>query len=163
VAAIAGFYFGAQTAQARSASRAAPGIAPRLGPDPRNPPFSVGAMGTYSPALTGTPAPTVSLSGRALPQDLQLDPGTRAITGTPAPAPARQSYLTLTPCVGAIPGFYLAAQPALARSASRAAPGIAPSLGPDPQSPSFSVGATGTYTPNLTGTPAPTVSLSGGT
>jgi hypothetical protein len=163
VAAIAGFYFGAQTAQARSASQAAPGTAPRLGPDPKNPPFTVGAMGTYTPALTGTPAPTVSLSKGPLPQDLQLDSGTGAITGTPAPGTAGEYDITLTASNGISPDAQLSVKLTVNDSRPVPGPGIAPGLGPDPQSPSFTVGAMGTYNPVLTGTPAPTVSLSGGT
>ena len=96
VAAIAGFYFGAQTAQARSASQPAPGSAPKLSPDPKNPSFTIGNRGTYTPTVAGTPAPTVSLTAGTLPLDLQLDSGTGAITGTPAPGTAGEYDITLT-------------------------------------------------------------------
>lgn len=85
VATIAGFYFGAQTAKGSSADGTSPtASAPKLGPDPKNPTFTVGTEGSYTPTLAGTPAPTVSLAeGSSLPSGLNLDSSTGAITGTP--------------------------------------------------------------------------------
>jgi hypothetical protein len=97
VAAIAGFYFGAQTATASAGgqSQPKPTSAPKLGPDPNNrsATFTIGQPGTYMPMLTGNPAPTVILgTGDQLPNDLQLDPNTGAITGTPQAGSSAPSY-----------------------------------------------------------------------
>jgi hypothetical protein len=106
VAAIAGFYFGARTAESSAAgagpTTAAPGLAPS---DPKNPNpgFTVGQAGTFTPVLTGTPPPTVSLSAGNLPPSLTLDPSTGAISGTPDPGTAGQYPITLTASNGISP------------------------------------------------------------
>jgi hypothetical protein len=107
VAAIAGFYFGARTAQADATSQAAPGSPPRLGADPRNPQFTVGQEGAYTPTLAGTPPPTVSLSGGALPHGLQLNPGTGVINGTPATDAVGDYDITLAASNGIAPDAQL--------------------------------------------------------
>ena len=105
VAVIAGFYFGARTAQtsasADGSATAAPGLA-LADPNNPNPQFTVGQAGTYTPVVTGTPPPAVSVAG-ALPSGLTLDVRTGAITGTPAPDTARQYPVTLTASNGISP------------------------------------------------------------
>jgi Putative Ig domain len=106
VAAIAGFYFGARTAESSASGPGAttvpPGLAP---PDPKNPNpgFTVGQAGTYTPVLTGTPPPTVSLSVGTLPSGLTLDPSTGVITGTSDPGTAGSYPITLTASNGISP------------------------------------------------------------
>jgi hypothetical protein len=96
VAAIAGFYFGAQTAEKNAGGdSAAPLRAPILGADPKNPSFKIGTAGSYAPILSGVPAPVVSLAVGVLPAGLKLDPATGAITGTPAADTGRDHPLTL--------------------------------------------------------------------
>ena len=105
VATIAGFYFGARTAQSSAAAAgpttAAPGLALQ-DPNNPNPPFTVGQAGTYTPIVTGTPPPTVSLAG-TLPTGLKLDARTGAITGTPASGTAGEHRVTLTASNGISP------------------------------------------------------------
>jgi len=96
VATIAGFYFGAQTAKGSPAANAQPGSAPQLGPDPKNPTFTVGVKGAYTPTLTGSPAPTVSMAeGSTLPSGLHLDSAIGAISGQPAPGTVGDHDITL--------------------------------------------------------------------
>lgn len=106
VAAIAGFYFGARTAQT-SASQAAPSNMPPAleHPDPKNPDagFTVGDAGTYTPIVKGTPPPTVSLGGGTLPRGLTLDANTGAISGTPASGTVGDHLITLTASNGISP------------------------------------------------------------
>jgi hypothetical protein len=158
VATIAGFYFGAQTAKGTSAAEASPpASAPKLGPDPRKPKFTVGVKGSYVPTLTGTPAPTVSLAeGSSLPSWLHLDSGTGAITGTPVPDAAPDYEITLIAKNGISPDAQLPVKLSIVPAPE------APKLGPDPKNLPFAVGAEGTYAPTLTGTPAPAVSLAEG-
>lgn len=107
IAAIAGFYFGAQTASGSAPASPAPPSAPRLGPDPQNPHFKVGQAGSYHPALTGNPAPTVSLAaGSTLPAGLTLSATTGAISGTPTSAPGQYS-VTLSASNGVAPAATL--------------------------------------------------------
>jgi hypothetical protein len=104
VATVAGFYFGARTAQSSAAAAGPTTAAPGLTPDPKNPnaEFSVGKAGAYTPVVTGTPPPAVSVAG-ALPGGLTLDGRTGAITGTPAPGTAEQYPVTLTASNGISP------------------------------------------------------------
>jgi hypothetical protein len=103
VAAIAGFYFGAQTAESATSSAGPANAAPGLVPDPKNPPFTVGKAGIYTPTLTGTPSPTVSLSAGTLPPHLTLDPSTGVISGTPDAGTAGTYPITLTASNGISP------------------------------------------------------------
>jgi hypothetical protein len=106
VAAIAGFYFGARTAQtsasADGSATAAPGLA-LADPNNPNPQFTVGQAGTYTPVVTGTPAPSVSVSTGALPSGLTLDARTGVIGGKPDPGTAKAYPLTLTASNGISP------------------------------------------------------------
>jgi Putative Ig domain len=97
VAAIAGFYFGAQTASKggskaeNEVAKAAPGLG--MGPGPAG--FIVGSKGTFTPVLTGRPPPTVNLTSGHLPAGLELDETTGVIAGTPAAGTAGEYDLTL--------------------------------------------------------------------
>lgn len=102
VAAISGFYFGARTAEGSASGTPPAGTAPGLALDPNNPSFTVGKAGTYTPVLTGTPAPTVSFSG-TLPPKLSLDPSTGVISGTPDPGMVGTYPITLTATNGISP------------------------------------------------------------
>jgi Putative Ig domain len=155
VATIAGFYFGAETAQNQGSQAGPTGSAPVFKHDPKDPGFVVGYPGIYTPILTGTPAPTVSLIQGTLPAGLQMDSHTGVISGTPAPGTAGAYTVTLTAKNGISPDVTL---PLTLTVAVPSAPG----LQPDPSDPGFTVGQAGTYTPILTGAPAPTVSLSPG-
>jgi hypothetical protein len=83
VATIAGFYFGAETARNQGAQGGSASTAPTLKPDPKNPSFTIDKPGSYTPVVTGTPAPTISVSPEPLPPGLQLDPTSGVISGTP--------------------------------------------------------------------------------
>jgi hypothetical protein len=155
VATIAGFYFGAESARQGSQSGSA-GSAPVFKHDPKEPVFVVGYPGSYTPVLTGTPAPVVSLIHGTLPAGLHLDPHTGVISGTPETGTANTYTVTLTAKNGVSPDAIL---PVTLTVAAQSAPG----LQPGPANPDFTVGQAGTYTPVLTGAPAPVVSLSQGT
>jgi large repetitive protein len=77
--------------------------APGLQPGPGNADFTVGQAGTYTPVLTGAPAPVVSLSQGTLPAGLQLDSATGVISGTPAAGTAATYAITLTAKNGVSP------------------------------------------------------------
>ena len=156
IATIAGFYFGAETARNQGAPGGTTNSAPTLKPDPNSPAFTVGQPGSYTPVLTGTPAPTVSVSAGTLPADLQLNSATGVISGTPAPGTDKTYDITLTAHNGISPDATLPVQLVIRLSSP-------PTLKPDPDSPAFTVSQWGSYTPVLTGTPAPTVSVSAGT
>jgi hypothetical protein len=158
IATIAGFYFGAETARNQGGQGGTTSSAPSLKPDPNNPAFTVGQPGSYTPVLTGTPAPTVSVSPGTLPAGLQLNPATGVISGTPAQGTDKTYDITLTAHNGIGPDATLPVKLVILSPSSSA-----PSLKPDPNNPAFTVGQPGSYTPVLTGTPAPTVSVSPGT
>jgi hypothetical protein len=153
VATIAGFYFGAETA--RNQAQGPPGSAPTLKPDPNNPPFNVGQAGSYSPVLSGTPAPTVSVSPATLPTGLKIDPATGVISGTPAQGTDKTYDITLIAHNGTSPDATLSVKLVIQPPQP-----AAPTLKPDPNNPVFTVGQAGSYSPILTGTPAPTVTWS---
>ncbi|MDN5769072.1 MAG: Ig domain-containing protein [Humibacillus sp.] len=85
VAAIAGFYFGAQTAGSTAdATKPLAPSPPQLHAGAEEPHFKVGQSSNWVPGLTGSPPPVVKLGGvDALPDGLELDPTTGAIAGTP--------------------------------------------------------------------------------
>jgi hypothetical protein len=90
VAAIAGFYFGSESAaKAAPASGDSAGASATkslaFGPDPvaEHGNFTIGAAGFYTPTLSGTSPIKVSATGRPLPAGLQLDSATGTISGTP--------------------------------------------------------------------------------
>ena len=156
IATIAGFYFGAETARNQGAQGGTTSSAPTLKADPNSPAFTVGQSGSYTPVLTGTPAPTVSVSLGTLPAGLQLNPATGVISGTPVQGTDKTYDITLTAHNGIGPDATLPVKLVIL------GPSSAPTLKADPNSPAFTVGQSGSYTPVLTGTPAPTVSVSPG-
>lgn len=95
VATIAGFYFGAEAVRNQGAQGGPTSSAPTIKPDPSNPEFTVGQAGSYTPVLTGTPAPTVSVSPDTLPTGLKIDPATGVISGTPALGTDKEYDITL--------------------------------------------------------------------
>jgi Putative Ig domain len=106
VAAIAGFYFGSrgrgpETASGNGGNRVAPGLGPD--PDHNHVQFRIGISGTYRPVLSGTPAPTVTITSGILPADLGLDPTTGSISGIPAPGTRGDYTITLTASNGTTP------------------------------------------------------------
>lgn len=110
VATIAGFYFGAESARNEGSQGGPPTSAPTLKPDPNNPAFTVGQSGSYIPKLTGTPAPTVSVSPDTLPVGLQLDPATGVISGAPAPGTDKTYNVALTAHNGISPDVTMTVQ-----------------------------------------------------
>jgi hypothetical protein len=110
IATIAGFYFGAETARNQGAQGGTTSSAPSLRPDPNNPAFTVGQSGSYTPILTGTPAPTVSVSSGSLPAALQLNPATGVISGTPTQGTDQTYDITLTAHNGIAPDATLPVQ-----------------------------------------------------
>jgi Putative Ig domain len=153
VATIAGFYFGAETARNQGSQAGPGGTAPVFKNDPKDPGFTVGQPGTYTPVLTGTPSPSVSLVHGTLPAGLRLDSHTGVISGTPGPSTAGPYALTLTAKNGISPDATLQVTLTVATPS-------APTLQPGPGNPQFTVGQPGTYTPALTGSPQPIVSVS---
>jgi Putative Ig domain/KAP family P-loop domain len=69
---------------------------PGFQPDPNNPLFIVGQPSAYTPIVTGTPPPTVSLSQGQLPRGLSMNPSTGVISGTPVPGTVGTYAITLT-------------------------------------------------------------------
>jgi len=115
--------------------------------------FTVGNAGVFTVLTTGTPVPTLSVSG-ALPAGVSFTDngnGTATIAGTPATGSGGVYVLTLTASNGVAPDatqvFTLTVQetPAITSAASVA----------------FVVGASGTFTVSATGFPAPTLNVSG--
>jgi Putative Ig domain len=106
VSAIAGFYFGAKTAEspgpAAPSAGAAPASAPGLAPGPGDPAFTVGQHGSFTPQVTGTPPPKVTVSP-SLPANLALDAATGTISGIPAAGTAGGHSVTLTASNGLSP------------------------------------------------------------
>lgn len=97
VAAIAGFYFGAQTAGgAPDAPTPLPPSPPQLRAGLNDPHFKVGHAGNWAPVLLGSPPPTVKLAMGVLPPGLELDPGTGAVWGTPTSASTQSITLIAT-------------------------------------------------------------------
>jgi Putative Ig domain len=106
-AAIAGFYFGSESnsgsgATDQSTTTPKPPTLEGAG-DGSGPEFVVGEAGSYTPVLSGTPAPIVTLTSGALPPGLALDSTTGVIAGTPAPASAATYPVTLTASNGQPP------------------------------------------------------------
>lgn len=98
VAAIAGFYFGAQTAGGSpDVPTPLPPSSPQLRAGLNDPHFKVGRPGNWAPALLGSPSPTVKLAeGSVLPPGLELDPATGAVRGTPTAAATQSITLIAT-------------------------------------------------------------------
>jgi hypothetical protein len=111
----------------------------------------VGQPYTFAPVVSGTPAPTVTRTAGSLPPGLSLDPSGR-ITGTPG-TPGTYSF-TLTAANGM-------ATPATLRTSITVSTPSAPAISGTP-----AAGYSGlhyTFTPTVTGTPKPTLTVTAGT
>lgn len=113
--------------------------------------FAVGAAGSYVPsALTGTPAPAVSVTG--LPPGLSLNPATGEISGTPDAGSGGVHHVVLTASNGAFPDATLSVELTVNEAMSITGP---PTV-------TFTEGdVDGTYQPSVTGFPAPAFSAVG--
>lgn len=112
--------------------------------------FSVGSAGTYSVTSSGFPAPTLSLTG-TLPSGLSFDAGAGTISGTPASGTAGSYPVTIS----ANNGVGSAASVSLTIDVTDAATITSANTT------TFAVGTPGTFSVTATGTPAPTLSLTG--
>ena len=112
--------------------------------------FTVGALGTFTVTVTGSPAPTLSESG-ALPTGVMFTPATGVMTGTPAAGTGGTYPITFTAHNGvgadATQSFTLTVNQAAAFTSQNSA--------------SFAVGTAGTFSVVVTGFPTPTLSESG--
>lgn len=108
-AAIAGFYFGSETGGRAAGSTPDSSVAPTLvaPADGSGTSFTVGAHGTFTPIVSGTPAPVVAVSKGALPSGLALDIKTGAVSGTPAAGSAGSYDVELTATNGVSPNATL--------------------------------------------------------
>jgi hypothetical protein len=171
VAAIAGFYFGAQTAGKNSAippgSRGDSSTKAVPKPDITPPHFIIDQPGIYVPPLARSGP--VSAVGDKLPAGLTLDPASGVIFGTPAPGTAGEYALALTAGNGTGPDSTLhitltVAEPAMPAPADAGKPTAArpPQLASTPHAHAgFTVGEHGVYTPDLAGSPQPTITATG--
>jgi len=112
--------------------------------------FTVGSVGTFTVAATGSPAPTFSESG-ALPSGVTFNTSTGVLSGTPAAGTGGSYSIAFTALngvgVNATQNFTLTVNQAAAVTSAN--------------STSFIVNAAGTFTVTATGFPAPTLSESG--
>ena len=112
--------------------------------------FVIGTAGTFAVTATGTPAPTLSVSG-SLPTGVTFTPATGSLAGTPVAGTGGNYPITITAANGvgsnATQTFTLTVNQAPAiTSASNA---------------TFVIGTAGTFTVMATGLPVPTLSESG--
>jgi hypothetical protein len=110
--------------------------------------FTTGTAGSFQVTATGTPAPTVTVTG-ALPAGVTFNPATRQFTGTPA-ATAGGTYELVVTATGAgspaVQNFTLTVnQPPRVTSAAAA---------------TFRIGTAGTFTISTTGFPAASITPS---
>jgi hypothetical protein len=115
--------------------------------------FTVGTAGTFTVTATGVPAPTFFLAG-TLPAGVTFTPATGVLSGTPGAGTAGTYPLTITASNGVLPD---AAQ---SFSLVVAAAGVAPAI-TSAATTTFTVGVAGTFTVTATGSPAPTLALTG--
>jgi hypothetical protein len=112
--------------------------------------FTVGTAGTFTVTATGTPAPTLSVTG-TLPTGVTFTPATGKLAGTPAAGTSGSYPITFTASNGvgsnATQSFTLTVNQAPAITSAN--------------STTFAVGTAGTFTVTATGSPAPTVSVTG--
>jgi autotransporter-associated beta strand protein len=119
---------------------------------PDNTSFTVGVAGTtFTVVATGSPAPTLSESG-TLPNNLQFNPTTGVLSGTPAVGTGGVYHITFTATnsSGTVnQPFTLTINEAPAITSANSA--------------TFSIGVQGTFTVKTTGTPAPALTETGAT
>ncbi len=111
--------------------------------------FVVGSAGNFTVSASGSPAPTLSVSG-TLPAGVTFTPGTGALAGTPAAGTGGTYGLTFTAtnsAGSASQNFTLTVNQAPAITSANAT--------------TFTVGSPGTFTVTTTGVPAVTVSQAG--
>jgi hypothetical protein len=112
--------------------------------------FIVGTAGSFTVTTTGTPKPTLSISG-ALPTGVTFTAATGVLSGTPAVGSGASYPIVITASNGAgtnaTQSFTLTVNQAPAITSSNVA--------------GFTVGSAGTFTVTATGTPKPTLSESG--
>jgi hypothetical protein len=112
--------------------------------------FAVGSSGSFTVTATGTPAPSLSMTG-TLPSGVTFDTATGVLSGTPIAGTGGVYSLAFTASNGVSPNaaqpFTLTVNQAPAITSANAA--------------SFTVGRSGSFTVTATGYPAPTLSESG--
>jgi hypothetical protein len=115
--------------------------------------FGIGALGSFTVTASGSPAPTISIAG-TLPAGVTFDPATATLSGTPPLGSVGNYPLTFTAHNGAgsdgVQNFTLAVVDG----------SIAPSIN-SANSVSFLLGAAGSFTVTATGSPTPTLSVTG--
>ena len=113
--------------------------------------FVVGSLGSFNVTATGSPAPTLAISGAALPGTITFDPGTGTLSGTPTATGTFILVFTASNGVGsnAVQSFTLTINEA---PAFTSADNTIFSVGVNS---SFAVLTTGTPTPVITSTPLP--------
>lgn len=119
--------------------------------------FTVGDAGSFLVSASGLPTPALSMWG-TLPAGVtftDLGNGTASLAGTPAAGTAGTYLFTVTAANGVLPNatqyFTLFVNPP---------PGIAPSI-TSGNSTTFTVGSAGSFLVTATGTPVPSLSVSG--
>jgi uncharacterized repeat protein (TIGR01451 family) len=112
--------------------------------------FTVGTAGTFTVVATGSPAPTLSVTG-SLPSGVSFTPATGVLAGTAAAGSGGTYNLTFTAHNGvgadAVQAFTLTVTQTAAITS--------------PNSTTFTVGVAGTFSVTATGFPAPTLSETG--
>ncbi|MEO8101612.1 MAG: putative Ig domain-containing protein, partial [Betaproteobacteria bacterium] len=115
--------------------------------------FTVGAVNNFVVLATGTPTPTLSISG-ALPPGVWFDPATGLLRGTPAAAGSFP--LVITASNGTSGTSVTQAFTLVVVAGATTAPAITSALGA-----TFTVGAPGSFVVVATGNPTPTLAFSG--
>jgi len=117
---------------------------------PNNASFTLGSAGTFTVTATGSPAPTLSMTG-TLPAGVTFTPATGVLAGTPAAGTGGIYPLTFTAANGvgsnAVQNFTLTVTDG-------------PSI-TSANNTSFSLGLPGTFTVTAAGLPVPTLSMVG--
>jgi len=115
--------------------------------------FSVGNPGSFTVTAAGSPAPALSLTAGTLPSGVTFTPATGVLSGTPAAGTGGSYPLTFTASNGVAPDatqtftLVINQAPAFTNAATT----------------TFTVGTAGSFAVAATGTPAPTLTLTGGT
>jgi len=114
--------------------------------------FTVGAVGSFTVTATGTPTPTLALTGGSLPAGVTFTPATGALGGTPAAGTGGARTLQFTASNGVAPD---------ATQTFTLVVNQAPAI-TSPLTTTFSVGVAGSFTVTASGFPAPVLALTGG-